>query len=155
MFAFSLFPRKRLLQFSNFICSFRHYFQNIPYMSWLKLGFVFLGLHSMSAPRSLLLALWGETRISGCLVQLLWHLQASEAEGRQHWVLESPTWSTSSSDLQGKPSGCLLLGLVLELNCPRRRGFVLPGPRPFQSHSCLDVFHVGFHSGCVNATLSS
>lgn len=48
----------------------------------------------------------------GCLVWLLWHLQASEAEGRQHWVLESPTCSTSSSDSQGKPSGCLLLGLV-------------------------------------------
>lgn len=112
MFALSLFPKKRLFQFSNFIRSSRHYFQNISYLSWLNLGFVFLGLHSMSAPRSLLSALWGETRISGCLAQLLWHLQASEAEGRQNWVLESPTCSTSSSDSQGTPSGCLLLGLV-------------------------------------------
>lgn len=54
--------------------------------------------------------------------------------------LPPPHPPTCSHDLQCKPSGCLLLGLVLELDYPRRRGFVLPGPGPFQSHSCLDFF---------------
>lgn len=144
MFALSLFPKKRLFQFSNFIRSSRHYFQNISYLSWLNLGFVFLGLHSMSAPRSLLSALWGETRISGCLAQLLWHLQASEAEGGQNWVLESPTCSTSSSDSQGTPSGCLLLGLVWNRIVLGEEGLRFLAPDHFRVTAALMFSMQGF-----------
>lgn len=58
--------------------------------------------------------------------------------------LPTPTPPTVSNDFQCKPSGWLSMGLLLELSYPQIRGFMLPGPRPFQSYSRLDFSTQGF-----------